>query len=61
MYQNILRTIRKKQRLLKTYTSTRDYQQYQAYKKVEQQVQNPVKSAQKETWKKTSQKCKEKS
>ena len=45
MNQNIMRTIRKKRRLWKTYTSTRDYQQYQAYKKVEQQVQNAVNSA----------------
>ncbi len=45
MNQNIMRTIRKKRRLWRTYTDTRDYQQYQAYKKIEQEVQNAVKRA----------------
>ena len=45
MNQNIMRTVRKKRRLWRKYTETRDYHQYQAYKKIEKEVQNVVKRA----------------
>lgn len=45
MNRNILRRVRKKRRLWKTYQKTQDYQQFLAYKKVEKDVQKSVRRA----------------
>ena len=45
MNGNIMRVIRKKRRLWKSYKLTKDYQQYVSYKHVEKEVRNAVKRA----------------
>ena len=42
-----MRTVRKKRRLWRTYTETRDYQDFLAYKKVEDHVKKAVRNAKK--------------
>ena len=45
MNQSLLRTIRKKRRLWRVYTTSDDYQDYMAYKSVEKEVQKSVRRA----------------
>ena len=45
MNKNVMRVIRKKRRLWKVYTQTRDYSEYVAYKQVEKCVQKTVRRA----------------
>jgi hypothetical protein len=47
MTRNLLRIIRKKRRLWKVYKTTKDYQEYLAYKNVEKTVQKSVRRAKK--------------
>ena len=43
--RNVLRIIRKKRRLWRTYSATKDYQDFQAYREVEKHVQKAVRRA----------------
>ena len=45
MNRTLLRTIRKKRRMWRTYTASNDYQEYLAYKSFEKEVQKAVKKA----------------
>ena len=45
MTRNVLRVVRKKRRLWKTYTTTNDYAEFQAYKHVENEVKKAVRNA----------------
>ena len=45
MNSNILRVIRKKRRLWKVYKASKDYSEYLAYKKVENEVKSIVRNA----------------
>ena len=45
MQQNVMRIIRKKKRLWKTYKESKDYKEYLAYKKVEREVRAIVRKA----------------
>ena len=45
MTRNLMRIIRKKRRLWKVYKSSKDYQEYLAYKNVEKTVQKSVRRA----------------
>ena len=45
MNTKIMRTIRKKRKLWKRYSQSRDYEDHQAYKKVEREVQRSVRKA----------------
>ena len=45
MTRNVLRLIRKKRRLWRWYSSSRDYQEYMAYKQVQDEVKKSVKNA----------------
>ena len=58
MNRNVLRTIRKKRRLWKTYQNTKDYKQYEAYKMVEKEVRNTVKRAKRKFEKKLAKQAK---
>ena len=52
MQRNIIRIIRKKRRLWKQYTSSREYQSYLAYKRVQRETKSAVRKAKKEFEKK---------
>ena len=62
MTRKVMRLIRKKRRLWRFYTSDprarRDYQQFEAYKKVQKEVQAAVKNAKKNYEKKLAKDCK---
>ena len=62
MKRNILRLIRKKRRLWKHYTSSKDcskdYEQFEAYKKVQSDVRKAVKKAKKDFEKKLAKNAK---
>lgn len=45
MQQNIIRTIRKKRRLWATYKKSREYEEYLAYKRVENETKKLVRQA----------------
>ena len=45
MTQNVMRVVRKKRRLWHRYTQTKDFREYQAYKKVEQEVGKALRTA----------------
>ena len=62
MTRKVMRLIRKKRRLWRFYTSDararKDYQQFEAYEKVQKEVQNAVKNAKKNYEKKLAKDCK---
>ena len=58
MNRNIIRTIRKKRRLWKVYTKSRDYDELLAYKSVEKTVQMSVKKAKRKFERKLAKKAK---
>ena len=62
MTWKVMRLIRKKRRLWRFYTSdpraSRDFQQFEAYKKVQKEVQAAVKNAKKNYEKKLAKDCK---
>ena len=60
MQQNIIRTIRKKRRLWKTYTKSKDYEEYLAYKKVEKETRSLVRKAKKKFERKLAREAKRK-
>ena len=60
MRQNVLRVIRKKKRLWKEYRKTKEFAQYEAYKKVEKEVKDTVRKAKKNFEKKLAKDAKKK-
>ena len=60
MQQNIIRTIRKKRRLWKTYIKSKDYEEYLAYKKVEKETRSLVRKAKKKFERKLAREAKRK-
>ena len=61
MRRNVLRMIRKKRRLWKQYTTSKDYKQFEAYKKVQSEVKKAVRKARKVFEKKLSKNAKKNS
>ena len=60
MQQNIIRTVRKKKRLWNTYCNTRDYEEYLAYKKVQNDTKRLVRQAKRKFEKKLAKEAKRK-
>ena len=52
MKKNVLRVIRKKKRLWRAYKETREHREFEAYKKVENEVKKVVRNAKKKFEKK---------
>ena len=60
MQQNIMRIIRKKRRLWNTYRKSRDYEEYLAYKKVQDETQKLVRQAKRKFERKLAKEAKQK-
>ena len=60
MQQNVMRTIRRKKRLWATYQKTKEFEEYQAYKRVERETRRLVRQAKKKFERKLAKEAKRK-